>query len=84
MHLVQIRHQEAMHLHEHHDLIAVLQRGHGTLRRGSETLTLEAGSAVTIPRGVPHAFVNQSPYPAAIFLVFSPPFDGTDTVPVNE
>jgi quercetin dioxygenase-like cupin family protein len=84
MHIVQIRHQEALHVHQHHDLAALLHLGHGTLRLGSQALTLKAGSVVMIPRGVPHAFKNESRQPAAAFVVFTPPFDGADTVPINE
>lgn len=84
LHLVQIRHREGLHVHERHDLVALLSRGHGTLQRGAETLMLESGSVVVIRRGTPHAFVNRSSRPAVALVVFSPPFDGTDTVPVTE
>lgn len=83
LHVVQIRDREALHVHERHDLVAFLHRGHGTLQLGSETLAIREGSVVAIPRGVPHAFVNESRKPAAALAVFSPPFDGTDSVPVN-
>lgn len=84
VHLVQIRHQEPLHTHQHHDLVAVLLRGRGTLRLGAKTLTMREGSVVVIPSRVPHAFVNASRRPAAALVVFSPPFDGTDTVPASE
>lgn len=83
-HIVQIRQAEALHTHERHDLVAVLQKGRGVLRMGSRELRLSPGSVVVIPRGTPHSFVNETPEPAAAFVVFSPPFDGEDTVPIAE
>lgn len=83
-HIVQIRRAEALHVHEHHDLVAILQRGHGILRVGSRELRVAAGSVVVIPRGTPHSFVNGSGEPAVAFVIFSPPFDGQDTVPIAD
>ena len=82
-HIVQIRTKEPPHVHRTHDLVAVVKQGHGTLFLGSQQLHLEPGSLVNIPHGVVHAFVNESRDPAVAFVVFSPPFDGTDTVPVQ-
>ena len=82
MHVVQIRRREGPHLHKSHDLVVILQRGHGILRLGSKTLVMRPGSVAAIPRGVVHAFVNTSRQPAAALVVFSPPFDDVDTVPV--
>ena len=84
VHLIQIRHREPLHVHEQHDLIAILLKGHGTLRLGSQTFSVQKGSVVAIPHGVPHAFVNESLEPAAAFAVSSPPLDGPDTVLVQE
>jgi mannose-6-phosphate isomerase-like protein (cupin superfamily) len=58
-------------------------RGHGYLILGQSRLDLGAGDVFFIPRNTPHFFVNTSPQPAAAFVVFSPPFDGKDTVTVN-
>lgn len=82
-HIVQVRTKEPPHVHRTHDLVAVVKQGHGTLFLGSQQLHLEPGSLVNIPHGVVHAFINESPHPAVAFVVFSPPFDGTDTVPVT-
>lgn len=83
-HIVQIRNQETPHVHEHHDLVVIVQKGHGVLRMGSRAMNLVPGSVVAIPRGVPHSFVNGSDEPAVAFVVFTPAFDGTDTVPLPE
>ena len=84
VHIVQVRHRESLHAHEHHDMVAVLLRGHGTLRMGDRTFAMKEGSIVAIAHGMPHAFVNDSRQPAAEFVVFTPPFDGKDVVPVQE
>jgi mannose-6-phosphate isomerase-like protein (cupin superfamily) len=83
-HVVQIRTEEKMHTHQNHDLVAILQKGSGTLYIGSSALAMAPGSVASVPRGVPHAFVNDSTEPAAAFVVFTPPFDGKDTVPVEQ
>lgn len=83
-HLVQIRTQEPRHVHRTHDAVVRLERGHGTFFLGAHQLTLMPGSTVNIPRNVPHYFVNESAKPAVAFVVFSPPFDGTDVVPLAE
>jgi mannose-6-phosphate isomerase-like protein (cupin superfamily) len=81
-HLVQVRDREAPHIHREHDGTVVLLRGKGFLMMGQSRLDLGTGDVVFIPRNTPHYFVNTSPEPAAAFVVFSPPFDGKDTVPV--
>jgi len=83
-HIVQIRDQEPLHVHAHHDLLAILKRGRGSLRLGPETLVMKTGSIIQIPRGTPHAFRNEARQSAVALVVFSPPFDGQDTVPVSE
>lgn len=83
-HIVQILDREALHVHQRHDLWVRVERGAGTLRLGSATRRLQAGSVVTIPRGVAHSFVNESAEPAVALVVFTPPFDGADTVLVYE
>ena len=83
-HIVHVRDRERMHVHQHHDLVAVLQQGHGTLQFQSKRLHMTVGSVVAIPRGTPHAFINESRQPAEILVVFSPPFDIMDTVLIDE
>lgn len=83
-HIVRIRKQEPMHIHKTHDVIAILLKGKGILTLGSRQLQLVPGSIVSIPRGMPHSFQNQSPKPATVYATFSPAFDGTDFVPIQE
>ena len=82
-HIVQIRKQEPLHIHENHDATVIVLKGHGILWIGDRKLELKPGSIVTIPRGVPHSFTNQSQEPAVAYVVFNPAFDGKDFVPVT-
>jgi mannose-6-phosphate isomerase-like protein (cupin superfamily) len=79
-HLVAIRTAETPHRHDHHDLFVVMQRGHGTMRIGDETLPVGDRSVVYVPRGTVHAFANTTAEPALAYTVYSPPFDGKDRV----
>ena len=81
-HLVAIRGAETPHRHDHHDLLVVMQRGHGTMRIGDETLPVGEHSILYVPRGTVHAFANQSAEPAVSYAVYTPPFDGKDRVEV--
>jgi quercetin dioxygenase-like cupin family protein len=82
-HLVWIQDREKPHLHAGHDATVQLLKGKGTLTLRGQKLALKPGMLVTIPRGAPHFFVNESKHPAAAFVVFTPPFDGKDVVPVT-
>ena len=82
-HIVQIRKQEPLHIHENHDATAIMLKGRGILWIGDRKLELRPGSIVTIPRGVPHSFTNQSQEPAVAYVMFNPAFDGKDFVPVT-
>ena len=82
-HVVQIRDREAPHVHKNHDLTVVVLRGKGPIVIDQEQRFLGVGDVVFIPRDTVHYFTNASPDPAVALVVFSPPFDGKDTVPVN-
>lgn len=82
-HLVQIEDREAPHLHARHDLTVTLLRGHGELHAGGAIVPMRAGDTAVVPRGLPHHFVNLGSEPAAAFVTFAPPFDGSDNVPTR-
>ena len=82
-HLVVVRKEEKLHVHKNHELVAILLKGEGTLTLGRRELHWKPGGVLSIPRGIPHAFVNQSSGPAVAYAVFVPAFDGKDTVPVE-
>jgi mannose-6-phosphate isomerase-like protein (cupin superfamily) len=81
-HVVQVRDREKPHMHKIHDGTVVMVKGRGYLMMDNRRIDLSAGDIVYIPRGAVHYFVNTAAEPAVAFVVFSPPFDGKDTVPV--
>ena len=82
-HVVQVRDRESPHFHKEHDLTVVVLRGGGYLMFDKERVDLAAGDILFIPRGVVHYFVNTFPQPSVALAVFTPPFDGKDTIPVK-
>ena len=83
-HLVQIRDREKPHVHKIHDGTVVMVKGGGYLMMENRRLDMSAGDIVYIPRGAVHYFVNTTSEPTVAFVVFSPPFDSKDTVPVEK
>ena len=83
-HVVQIRDRENPHLHKLHDGTVVMVKGHGYLMIENRRIDLSVGDIVYIPRGAVHYFVNTASEPTVAFVVFSPPFDGKDTVPAEK
>jgi len=81
-HLVQVREREPPHRHALHDLTVVVLRGGRTLVRGAERVRLRVGDTVAIPRGAAHAFTNDSDTPSVALVIFVPPLDAPDVVPV--
>jgi len=82
-HVAQVRGAESPHRHVAHDLTVVMLRGHGTLTRDAERVAVVAGDASVIARGTPHWFANGARTPAVSFVIFAPPLDAPDTVPVD-
>jgi mannose-6-phosphate isomerase-like protein (cupin superfamily) len=83
-HVVQVRDREKPHMHKMHDGTVVMVKGRGYLMMDNRRIDLSAGDIVYIPRGAVHYFVNTASEPAVAFVVFAPPFDGKDTVPVEK
>jgi len=46
-------------------------------------MDLSVGDMVYISRGVVHYYVKSAPELTVAFVIFSPPFDGKDTIPVT-
>ncbi len=82
-HLVQVRTQEALHIHRYHDATATVLSGKGLLKIGRHTHEMREGDVTTIPRKHTHGYINQSKEPSVLYVVFSPPFDGKDRVVVK-
>lgn len=84
-HLVGVRDREPYHRHDKSALLAVVLSGRGRMRIDGVEQPVDAGSVLYVPRGTPHAFINgDTENPAVAYVVFSPPFDGADRVPVEE
>jgi mannose-6-phosphate isomerase-like protein (cupin superfamily) len=83
-HIVQIRNRESPHFHRAHDGTVMMISGHGYLILGDKRIELSTGDIVYVPRGTVHYYVNTGLEPTIAFVVFSPPFDGKDVVPVNK
>jgi quercetin dioxygenase-like cupin family protein len=83
-HLVQIRDREQPHAHAAHDLAVTVLRGTGRLYIRGEPHLMQAGDVAVVPRETPHYFVNTDAEPAVAFVVFTPPYDGKDQVPVEK
>lgn len=82
-HLVQIRDREGPHIHATHDLVVTLLRGKGQLYVRREPQEMHQGDVAVVAHGTPHYFVNTDSEPAAAFVTFAPPYDGSDQVPLE-
>lgn len=83
-HVVQVRNREMPHIHKDRDLTIVVLKGAGYLILDGRPIDLVAGDIVFIPRAIPHYFVNTFREPTSGLAVFSPPFDGKDTIPIGK
>jgi len=83
-HIVQVHGSEKPHRHETHDLTVFVLRGHGVLTRPAGRMPLQQGDASVMPRGEPHWFASEGAFPAVTLVVFSPPLDAPDAVPVEQ
>ena len=79
-HVAVVREAEQPHYHRFHDLTVVVLRGEGVMDIEGKRFLVKPGDVVHINRGVRHYFRNTGKEEAASFVVFSPPFDGRDTV----
>jgi quercetin dioxygenase-like cupin family protein len=81
-HVVQVRDREVPHIHKLHDATVVMMRGQGYVMLDKRRVELSPGDTVFIARGAPHYFVNTYGDPSIALVIFSPPFDGKDTIPI--
>ena len=70
--LVVVRTNEDPHIHPEGDLVVCVLEGGGYFRLNSGTVDAPTGSVVVIPKGVCHAYFNQSPSDSVLFATFSP------------
>lgn len=83
-HVVQIRDRELPHIHKEHDLSVVMLRGQGYLMLGQRRIELAVGDVLFVSHGAPHYFVNTFHEPSVALILFSPAFDGKDSIPVQK
>lgn len=82
-HLIWVRDGESPHLHASHDLVVTILQGSGTLWLRGQPIPMRPGDTAAVAAGTPHHFVNGGSEPAAAFVVFAPPSDGSDNVPLS-
>ena len=61
-----------MHIHKNEEEHFIVLEGTMHIANGAETMDAPAGTAVTVSRGVPHAWCNLSDFPLRMLVVFSP------------
>jgi len=83
-HVVQVLGREQPHRHDTHDLTVFVLRGRGVLTRQTSKTPLAAGDAAVVHRGEPHWFASEGAFPAISLVVFTPPLDAPDAVPLEE
>lgn len=81
-HLLQFRTREQRHIHQRHDLTFVVRGGAGDVYVNDRRYAAKPGDVFHIPRNTPHYAVNTGPTPLVAVLIFSPPFDRSDSIPV--
>ncbi len=82
-HVVQVRDREVPHVHRVHDLTFILVRGRGYLFMDKLRIALSAGDIAHVPRGASHYYVNTDFEPSVAFVIFTPPYDDNDAIPLN-
>lgn len=81
-HLLQFRTGEQRHIHREHDLTFFVIRGEGEIFVNDRRSALTAGGVFHIPRGAPHACRNTGAEPLVAVLIFTPPYDLKDSIPL--
>ena len=62
-----------VHVHEHAEEILFVYAGRGRARIGDEEVEVGPETAIFVPPGAPHGFVNTSDADARLAWIFSPP-----------
>jgi mannose-6-phosphate isomerase-like protein (cupin superfamily) len=70
-------------LHHRHDATIVVLAGRGRFTVGLDTVDVEPGTVVLVPRGTVYS-VSVGSEPVEAVAVFTPRFDGTDRVFVHD
>jgi len=77
--LITIPKKVPLHFHKLHTENIVILSGKALMKLGSDTLIIEKGDQITIPKGTPHEVIAViSRKPLRVYSIQSPMFDGTD------
>jgi quercetin dioxygenase-like cupin family protein len=61
-----------MHIHDNEEEHFIVVEGTLRMAVGGKTLDVPAGTAITVPKGVPHAWCNLTNSPVRMLVVFTP------------
>lgn len=78
--IVRLNTAEKPHVHQRHDLTVFILRGRALMHLDNKEIPVRAGDVIDIPRGIPHWVENKSKAPSEVYAIFTPAFDGKDTV----
>lgn len=78
--IVRLNTAEKPHVHQTHDLTIFVLRGNALMHLDNKDISVRAGDVIDIPRGVPHWVENRSKSPSEVYAIFTPAFDGKDTI----
>jgi mannose-6-phosphate isomerase-like protein (cupin superfamily) len=78
--IVRLNTAEKPHVHQHHDLTVFVLRGRALMHLDNKDIPVRAGDVIDIPRGIPHWVENKSKSPSEVYAIFTPAFDGKDTL----
>ena len=81
-HLLQYRVSERRHIHRAHDLTYIVYRGQGDVYIDDYRHPARPGDVFHSPRGTPHSCDNTGSDPLVAVLIFTPPYDLKDSIPV--
>ena len=77
--LITIPKKVPLHFHKLHTENIVVLSGKALMKIGSDTLIIEKGDQITIPKETPHEVINViSRKPLRVYSIQSPMFDGSD------
>jgi mannose-6-phosphate isomerase-like protein (cupin superfamily) len=77
--LITIPKKVPLHFHKLHTENIVVLSGKAEMKLGSDTLIIQKGDQITIPKGTPHEVINViSRKPLRVYSIQSPMFDGSD------
>lgn len=80
--LIRLTGAEKPHIHQTHDVVVTMLSGGCVLHLGERTIPVKPGDVMEIPRTTVHWIENADPAGSEAYAVFSPPYDGTDNIPV--